>query len=60
MTTSDFKHEAQFLGTRTEKSLAEIFGTSPTALADELGPRLERIREAEREAERTTAEIRLY
>lgn len=60
MTTSEFKQEAQFLGTRTDKSLAEILGTTPDALADELVPRLERIREAEREAERTTAAVRLY
>lgn len=59
-TTSDFKQEAQLLGTKTDKTLAEILGTTAAALADELGPRLNRIREAEREAERTTAEVRLY
>lgn len=59
-TTSDFKQEAQVLGKKTHKTLAEILGTTPEALAEELSPQLERIREAEREAERTTAEVRLY
>lgn len=59
-TTADFKQEAQAPGTKTDKTLAEILGTTPAALADELGPQLSRIREAEREAERTTAEVRLY
>lgn len=59
-TTSDFKQEAQVPGTKTDKTLAEILGTTPDELADELGPRLNRIRVAEREAERTTAEVRLY
>lgn len=60
MTTSDFKQEAQTLGTKTEKTLAELLGTTPDELAMELVPRLDQIREAEREAERTTAEVRLY
>lgn len=60
VTTSDFKQEAQVLGTLTSRSLAEILGTTPDALAAELGPRLDRIRDAEREAERTTTEVRLY
>lgn len=59
-TSSDFKQEAQAPGTKTDKTLAEILGTTPASLAEELGPRLDRIREAEREADRTTAEVRLY
>lgn len=59
-TTSDFKHESQVPGIKTNQTLADILGTTSSELAEELGPRLNRIRVAEREAERTTAEVRLY
>jgi hypothetical protein len=61
MTTSaDFGHQAAEPGERTNRSLADVLGIDPSDLANELSTRLERIREAERKAERATAEVRLY
>lgn len=55
-----YGHEAAESGQRTDSTLAEVLGIDPVALADEVRSRIELIREAEREAERATAEVRLY
>lgn len=59
-TPTDFGREAAALGEPTERSLAEILGSDPGTFADQLRKQLDRIRAAEREAERDTAGIRLY
>lgn len=60
MTTAEFRTDATVLGTPTDQTLAEFLGTTPDSIAENLRPLLDRIREAEREADRSTAEVRLY
>ena len=59
-TPTEFGRPAAALGEQTELSLAEILGSDPETFAEQLRGRLDRIRAAEREAERDTAGIRLY
>ena len=59
-TPTEFGRKAAPLGEPTELSLAEILGSDPETFAEQLRQRLDRIRAAERAAERDTAGIRLY
>jgi hypothetical protein len=59
-TPADFGRRAAEPGQRTNRTLADILGIDPGELVGELHDRMDRIREAEREAERATAEVWLY
>lgn len=59
-TPTEFGRKAAALGEPTELSLAEILGSDPETFAEQLRERLDRIRAAERAAERDIAGIRLY
>ncbi len=59
-TPATFSHYAVETGERTDRTLADILKIDAKDLAIDLHYRMERIRESEREAERATAEVRLY
>ncbi len=62
MATEDsaFGHEAELPGEPTTQSLADLLDSDEDAVAKRLREQLDRIREAERDAERASAEVRLY
>jgi hypothetical protein len=62
MATEDntFGHEAELPGEPTTQSLADYLDADRDAAAEQLKTQLDRIREAERDAERASAEVRLY
>lgn len=59
-TATDFGHEAATPGEPTMLSLADLLGFDSGAAAERLQEQLDLIRDAEREAERASAEVRLY
>jgi hypothetical protein len=62
MATDDsaFGHKAELPGDPTTRNLAELLDSDSDAVAQRLRESLDRIREAEREAERASGEVRLY
>jgi hypothetical protein len=59
-TPKEFGQRAALPGEQTTRSLAEILDSDTEAVAARLREQLDRIRDAEREAERATAQVRLY
>lgn len=57
---SGFGHEAELPGEPTRRSLADLLDSDSDAVVERLREELDRIREAEREAERASGEVRLY
>ncbi|SRR5712692_5617670 len=62
MATEDsaFGHEAELPGEPTTRSLADLLDADSDAVAERLKEKLDRIRQAERDAERASGEVRLY
>ena len=55
-----FGHEAELPGEPTTQSLADLLDSDSDAVAEQLKKQLDLIREAERNAERASAAVRLY
>lgn len=55
-----FGYEADLPGERTSQSLADLLDSDAKVAAEQIKTQFERIRQAEREAERAFAEVRLY
>lgn len=59
-TRGTFAHQAELPGETTHQSLADVLDSDSEAVTERLKQQLDLIRDAEREAERSSAEVRLY
>jgi hypothetical protein len=59
-TPETFAHQAELPGKATTESLAELLDSDTGNVTERLRGQLDQIREAERDAERASAEVRLY
>jgi len=59
-TRGTFAHQPELPGEPTTQSLADLLDSDNESVTERLKEQLDRIREAEREAERSSAEVRLY
>jgi hypothetical protein len=55
-----FAHQADLPGDTTNQSLSDVLDSDSEAVTERLKHQLDLIRDAEREAERSSAEVRLY